>query len=67
MEQKLLDKLGKIAYEKYFRADEPNDDYFKRDIIPWNNLSSDSKERWKEIVKVIVLASWNLDYADLEE
>jgi hypothetical protein len=67
MEEKLLNKLGKIAYEKYFKVDEPNDGYFKQDTIPWTNLPKASKERWKEIAKAIVLASWNLDVGDLED
>jgi hypothetical protein len=63
MDEKLLEELAQRAYESYAGMENASpDDYYVRDILPYNQLSSHSKKHWRDVARSVVLASWNLDY-----
>jgi hypothetical protein len=67
IDEKTLEKLAQCAYEAY--ADmigATSEEYIEKDILHYNKLSNRSKEHWRKVANAVVLASWNLDYGDIE-
>ena len=64
MEQMLLNRLGRVAYEAHVGKCD-NDEYFQREIIEWQDLPDATQEHWKKIVKAVMSFSWDVDCGDL--
>ena len=69
MEEKDLDKvmeiLGKAAYEAHVGiSQEKEEEYFKKDVIQWQELPTSSKNHWRKIANAVLVMINNLDCGD---
>jgi hypothetical protein len=66
-DEETLKKLAQCAYETYAgMVNATPEDYYSKDILPYEKLSNHSKKHWIDVARAIILASWNIDYGDLE-
>ena len=68
MEDGVLEKLGRIAYEAHANlSDKDTENYFKSDATSWGQLPLRVKRHWKKIAKAVAENSWYYDLGDTVE
>ena len=66
MDDKVSNRLAQVAYETHSGVFSVRpDDYFTKEITPWEKLPERSKNHWRKIVDAVFIEMNTMDYGDL--